>query len=102
MSAHLFVDPAALRASVAAVADARRALADARAVLEQAGQRVDAGIDHSRGADDAVRTFVRQWRSEYELIAEMLGAYTDVIERAAASYEDADGGAATEIGQLGG
>lgn len=101
MPDHLFVDPSALRASVAAVADARRALHDAGAVLAQAGHRVDGGIDHSRQADDKVRTFVRQWREEYGLIAELLGAYTDVIERAADSYEDADGTAAAEICELG-
>lgn len=102
MPQHLFVDPAALRASVAGVADARTALADARAALEQAGAGVDRGIDHSREADDRVRTFVRQWRSEYDLIAELLGAYTDVIGAAADSYEDADDAVAAEINGLGG
>lgn len=102
MPQHLLVDPPALRASVAAVADARAALADAGAALEQAGAGVDRGIDHSREADDKVRTFVRQWRSEYDLIAELLGAYTDVIDAAAASYEEGDAAVAAEINRLGG
>lgn len=97
MPHHLFVDPAALRASVAAVADARTALAGARAALEHAGAGVDRGIDHSREADDRVRTFVRQWGTECDLIAELLGAYTEVIESAAESYEDADRSAAAEM-----
>ena len=97
MPRHLFVDPAALRTSVAAVADARTALAGARSALEHAGAGVDRGIDHSREADDRVRTFVRQWSEECHLIAELLGAYTDVIECAAESYEDADRTAAAEM-----
>lgn len=100
MAQHLFVDPAELRASVAAVADARTALADARTALQRAGADVDRGIDHSREADDRFRTFVRQWRSECELIADLLSAYTEVIGTAAASYEDADGAAAAEIAAL--
>ena len=102
MPERLFVDPAALRASVAAVADARTALADARLALERAGASVDGGIDHSRQADDKVRTFVRQWRSEYELIAEMLRAYAEVVEGAATSYEEADCDAAAAITGSGG
>lgn len=102
MGQHLFVDPAALRASVAAVADARTALADARTALERAGAGVERGIDHSREADDRVRTFVRQWRTEYQLVADLLGAYTDVIESAATSYEDADRTAAAAMAGEGG
>lgn len=102
MPRHLFVDPAALRASVAAVADARTALAGARAALEHAGAGVDRGIDHSREADDRVRTFVRQWGTECDLIAELLGAYTEVIESAAESYEDADRTAAAEMAGVAG
>lgn len=101
MPDHLYVDPAALRASVTAVADARQALADARNALERAGASVDGGIDHSRQADDKVRTFVRQWRSECELIADMLGAYAEVVEGAAGSYEDADCDAAAAISGAG-
>lgn len=101
MAQHLLVDPSALRASVTAVAGARTALADASAALERAGSAVDGGIDHSRDADDRVRTFVRQWRSECELIADLLGAYTDVIETAATSYEDADRAAAAQISGTG-
>jgi uncharacterized protein YukE len=99
---HLYVDPAALRASVAAVADARQALTDARSALERAGASVDGGIDHSRQADDKVRTFVRQWRAECGLIADMLGAYADVVEGAASSYEGADCDAAAAISGAGG
>ncbi len=102
MGQHLFVDPPALRGSVSAVSDARSALADARAALERAGAQVDGGIDHCREADDRVRTFVRQWRSEYELITELLGAYTEVIESAATSYEDADRSVAAQISGAGG
>ncbi|HEY1118401.1 MAG TPA: WXG100 family type VII secretion target [Acidimicrobiales bacterium] len=102
MPQHLFVDPAELRASVTAVADARSALADARAALERAGQAAEGGIDHSGRADDRIRSFVRQWRSECELVAELLAAYTDVIASAAASYEDADRTAAAAIGGVGG
>ncbi len=102
MGQHLFVDPPALRESVTAVAGARSALADARAALERAGAQVDSGIDHCREADDRVRTFVRQWRSECELIADLLGAYTEVIDSAAASYEDADRAVAAQISGTGG
>lgn len=102
MGQHLSVDPQALRESVTAVAGARSALADARAALERAGAEVERGIDHCREADDRVRTFVRQWRSEYELIAELLGAYTEVIDTAAASYEDADREIAAQISGAGG
>jgi len=90
----LFVAPSELRASVAAVAEARRALDDARGVLELAGARLEGGLDHDGGADDAARRFVRQWRSELELVAGMLDGCTDVVEQAAGSYEELDGGAA--------
>lgn len=101
MPATLFVAPSELRASVAAVAEARRALADAADVLSLAGRRLDAGLDHDGRADDAARTFVRQWRAEVELVAGMLAGCTDVVEQAAASYEEVDGGPAEALGDLG-
>lgn len=82
----LYVAPAELRASVAAVAEARSALDDARGVLELAEHRLEGSLDAHR--------FVRQWRSELELVAGMLAGCTDVVEQAAGSYEDLDGGAA--------
>lgn len=100
MAAHLFVAPSELRASVAAVAEARRALGDAAAVLDLAGRRVDAGIDQDGRADDAVRTFIRQWRTELDLVADMLGGCTDVVERAAASYEELEGSTAGTLQDL--
>ena len=86
----IFVEPGELRAAVTEVAAAQAALSGARGALDSAGSNVDAGIDHADRADDKVHTFVRQWRSEFELISEMLGAFSDVLTKAAQCYEDAD------------
>jgi uncharacterized protein YukE len=85
----LFVAPTQLRASAAAVAEARQALHDARAVLELAGGRLEHGLD-----GDHAHRFVRQWRSELELVRGMLDGCTDVVEQAAGSYEELDAGLA--------
>ncbi len=85
----VFVEPDELRAAVTEVAAATGALHGARGALESAGNQVSSGIDGGR-ADDKVSTFVRQWRSELELISEMLGAFSDVLTKAAQCYEDVD------------
>lgn len=85
-----FVEPGELRAAVTEVTAAQAALSGARGALDSAGANTDAGIDHADRADDKVRTFVRQWRSEFELISEMLEAFSDVLTKAAECYEDAD------------
>lgn len=77
----MFVEPGELRAAVTEVAAATGALQRARGALESAGGQVDI---------DKVATFVRQWRSEFELISEMLGAYSDVLTTAAQCYEELD------------
>lgn len=86
---------------MAAIAEAGRALEDARGVLELAGQRLDAGLDHIGGADDAAHRFVRQWRQELELVDGMLAGCTDVVEQAAGSYEELDGSAAGALRDVG-
>ena len=86
----IFVEPGELRAAVTEVAAATAALSGARGALDAAGSNVAAGIDHSDRADDKVATFVRQWRSEFELISEMLGAFSGVLTKAAQCYEDVD------------
>lgn len=90
MVGELFVEPGELRAAVTEVAAASAALADARAALASAGDLVDAGIDHDGRADDKVATFVRQWRSEYEIVADLLGGFCDILENAAACYQELD------------
>ena len=86
----IFVEPAELRAAVTEVAAAAGALDGARGALESAKGLVLGAIDHSDRADDKFDTFVRQWRSECELIRDMLGAFTDVLTKAAQCYEDVD------------
>lgn len=82
MGGSVFVEPGELRAAVTEVAAATGALERARGALESAGTQIDIA---------EVGTFVRQWRSEFELIAEMLDAYRDVLVEAAQCYEDLDG-----------
>lgn len=81
----IFVEPGELRAAVTEVAAAKAALADGRGALDAARGQVAAGCDA-----DKVDTFVRQWRAEFELIGEMLGAFSDVLTKAAQCYEDLD------------
>lgn len=85
----MFVEPDELRAAVAEVGEARAALGDARGMLDAAGNQVG-GHDIAQ-----VGTFVRQWRSEFELISELLGAFSNVLTEAARCYEGLD----TELAQ---
>lgn len=89
----LFVEPDELRAAVGEVAAAAEALGRARGSLEHAGGLVDV---------DEVDTFVRQWRSECELIGDFLGAFREILSRAADCYEGLDDELACCIADAGG
>lgn len=90
MSDQLFVEPAELRSAVREVASADAALERARGALAAADGLAARGLDGR--AHDKVATFVRQWRSEHQLIGQMLRAYCSVVEEAAACYEELEAG----------
>lgn len=102
MPADVFVEPAELRAAVTEVAAAAGALDGARGALDSAKGLVLGGIDHADRADDKFATFARQWRSEFALIRDMLGAYSDVLTTAAQCYEDVDRDLAACLAEVGG
>jgi ABC-type transporter Mla subunit MlaD len=102
MADELFVQPDELRAAVTEVAAATGALAHARGALESAGGLAAVGLDHAGRADDKVATFVRQWRSELDLVAGMLDAFREVLARAADCYDELDGGLARCVQEAGG
>ncbi|WP_436796287.1 WXG100 family type VII secretion target [Actinospongicola halichondriae] len=86
----VFVEPEQLRAAASEVLAADRALEGAGVALDAADGRVRAGIDHDGRADDKVSTFVRQWRSEFDLLRQMMNGFADVLDRAAECYEELD------------
>lgn len=86
----LFVEPGELRAAATEVAAATAALEAARGALESAGSLVIGGIDHRDRADDKMSTFVRQWRSEYEIVGGMLGGFREILVNAADCYAQLD------------
>ncbi|MDZ7674110.1 MAG: hypothetical protein U5K30_03450 [Acidimicrobiales bacterium] len=101
MSGSIVVEPGELRAAVTDVAAATRALGRARGALESVGGLVAGGIDHGDRADDKVSTFVRQWRSEYDLVAGFLDAFRTILTDAAQCYEDLDAELAACLAEAG-
>lgn len=85
MSDQLFVEPDELRAAGREAAAAGVALGRARDALAAAEGLTARDLDPR--AHDKVATFVRQWCSEYQLIAQMLRACCAVLDEAADGYE---------------
>ena len=90
MPDQLFVEPAQLELASRQVTEADAALRRAAGSLAGAASLADHGLDHDGRADDKVSTFVRQWRSEFDLIARMLIAYRSVLDEVAAAYRELD------------
>ena len=88
MSGELFVQPTELRAAVTEVAAAADALAGARAALTAAEAAAREALGADGRAEHKLHTFVRQYDLEYELIAESLVAFRDVLEGSAAGYDE--------------
>lgn len=97
MAGELYVEPTALRAAVTEVAAASQALAQVRGALEAAGDLARAALSADGRAEHKFGTFVRQYREEYELIDEFLGAHREVLEQAAQVYEELDGAMAASL-----
>jgi uncharacterized protein YukE len=88
--AQLSVSPTQLRAAVTQVAAASEALASARAALEAAEQAAAPALAIEGRAAHKMHTFVRQYRSELDLVSESLVGYRDVLERSAECYEQVE------------
>ena len=100
MSGQLFVQPTQLRAAVTQVAAAAEALADARGALAAAEDAAREVLGADGRAEHKLHTFVRQYRSEFDLISESLVAYRDLLEGSAGGYEELE--AALVDGMTGG
>lgn len=101
MGGELFVEPSQLRAAVTEVAAATQALAAARGALEGAERAAAATLSADGHAAHKMHTFVRQYREEYRLISDMLGAFHDVLGEAAACYDELDAGTAAGLSEAG-
>ena len=97
MADHLFVAPGELRAAVTSVAAARQSLDSARGALDASASRTRETLGADGRAAHKYETFTRQWRSEFELIADMLGAFTEILEQAAGCYRELDGAFARSL-----
>ena len=86
----LFVEPTQLRAAVTQVAAAADALASARAALDAAEGAAADALSVDGHAEHKMHTFVRQYRSELDLVSQSLVAYRDVLERGADCYEQVE------------
>jgi hypothetical protein len=86
----LYVAPTQLRAAVTQVAAASEALASARGALAAAEDAAAPALAIDGRAAHKLHTFVRQYRSELDLVSESLVAYRDLLERSAGCYEQVE------------
>ncbi len=84
MSDHLRVDLDALASSTGAVATAVAALGAAEGALGQASTLALGALDG--GAEDRAGAFLRQWREEVGLVADLLRAHDEVVARVVETY----------------
>ena len=86
----LYVAPTQLRAAVTQVAAASEALASARNALAAAEDAAAPALAIEGRAAHKMHTFVRQYRSELDLVSDSLVAYRDLLERGAECYEQVE------------
>lgn len=96
MSGHVFADPDGMERAVDMAADAAASLRQGTALLDFAGDSIERGaglepftlqpnaLGHKTG------TMVRQWKEEFEKIADLLVAYESVVRLVAQAYRDRD------------
>lgn len=92
MSGAFFADPDAMDGAMDGAAAAADALGAAAEALASAEAMITSSLSWGFGEDarHKTSTFVRQWREEFGIVAELLVAFDEGVRQAAAVYREGE------------